>query len=78
MTTAVLPEKAERSTASSELRLLRDSFESGRTRPLDHRQKQDNRFDVLLDRMREVVSRWDQLAQRMDRVIKQLEQRTGA
>ena len=40
MTAGVLEEKTEGSTASPELGLLRDSYESGRTRPLAFRHKQ--------------------------------------
>ena len=40
MTAGVLAEKTEGSTASPELGLLRDSYESGRTRSLAFRHKQ--------------------------------------
>ncbi len=40
MTTSVLEEQTRQVTAASRLELLRGSFESGRTRPLEHRHKQ--------------------------------------
>ncbi len=55
MTTAVLPEKAEGSATWSELRVLRDSYESGLTRPLDYRHKQlDGLARFLSDRERDI------------------------
>jgi Zn-finger nucleic acid-binding protein len=62
--------------SSRQLRVNAQQLEQAQ-QALDHRRKQDARFDSILVRADEVISRWDQLAERMDRVLKNMERQTG-
>ena len=42
---------------------------------LDHRNRQDDRFDEFLDQIGELIERWKQLAGQMNRAIEALERR---